>query len=175
MIRTLLALCAALLAAVPLSATAQPAAPTIDVGSTVRIEYTLRDEAGTLITSTAQQGPVSYTQGQGELLPALERALLGLTAGHQTRVVVPPEDAFGAVDPAAEAEVDKAKLPAEALRVGATVMAKDPWGQSRPVRVKAVRERTVLLDYNHPLAGKTLTFDVRVLSVERPSASTPGR
>jgi FKBP-type peptidyl-prolyl cis-trans isomerase SlyD len=175
MTRILMALWAGVLAAGPLSAAGQPKAPKIEEGSSVRIEYTIRDEAGTLITSTAQQGPLSYTQGHGQLLPALEAALIGLTAGQRKRVTVPPEDAFGAVDPAAEAEVDKAKLPAEGLKVGATIMAKDPWGQSRPVRVKAIKERTVLLDYNHPLAGKTLIFDVRVLSVQRPAAAKPGR
>jgi FKBP-type peptidyl-prolyl cis-trans isomerase 2 len=172
--RKRLLVCAALLAALPTLAAGQPAAPTIEDGSAVRIEYTVHDDSGTLISSTRTQGPLAYTHGDGQLLPALEEALAGLAAGQEKRVVVKPEDAFGAVDPAAEAEVDKDKLPLEALRVGATIMAKDPWGQSRPVRVKAIRERTVLLDYNHPLAGKTLTFDVRVLSVERPPAGKPG-
>jgi FKBP-type peptidyl-prolyl cis-trans isomerase SlyD len=83
-------------------------------------------------------------------------------------VSVAPEDAFGPVDPQATAEIPKESLPAEALVVGTPLVAKEPDGGERAVRVKEVRERTVVLDLNHPLAGQTLHFDLRVLDVTPP-------
>ncbi len=172
MIQVLPALCAVMLALAP-QAAAQPAGPTIEAGSSVRIEYTLSNEAGAIIASTRE--PVTYVQGRQQLFPALERALLGLAVGQAKRVVLKPEEAFGPIDPQAVGEVDRGRLPPESLAVGATVVATDPWGNRHPVRVKAIRGDTVVLDYNHPLAGKTLAYDVRVLAIERSSGASPGR
>ena len=80
------------------------------------------------------------------------------------------EEAYGAVDPKAEAEVPKDALPQGAAVVGTSLLARGQDGQPRPVTVKAVKDTTVLLDLNHPLAGKTLFFDVKVVSVEPPAA-----
>jgi FKBP-type peptidyl-prolyl cis-trans isomerase SlyD len=82
-------------------------------------------------------------------------------------VTVAPEDGFGPIDPQAIAEVPKESIPSDALMVGTALIAKGPQGE-RPVRVKEVREKTVVLDLDHPLAGKTLYFDVQVLGVKAP-------
>lgn len=65
-------------------------------------------------------------------------------------------------------EIPKANIPAEALKVGATLVARNPQGQGFPVRVHEIKEKTVVMDFNHPMAGKTLTFDVKVLDVKPP-------
>ena len=80
-----------------------------------------------------------------------------------------PEEAFGVLDPKAEAEVPKDVLPAGAAVVGTRLLARGQDGQPRPVTVKTVKDTTVVLDLNHPLAGKTLFFDVKVVSVEPPA------
>jgi FKBP-type peptidyl-prolyl cis-trans isomerase SlyD len=164
------------LLAVPIAATAQPApapaGPIIEAGSNVQIEYTLSEQGGAAIESSQGRGPVTFTHGQQQLLPGLERALLGMRAGEQRKVVVKPEEAYGSVDPAAVTEVPKAMMPAESLKVGLLLLARDAQGEQRPVRVKEVKDSTVILDLNHPLAGKTLVFDVRVLSV-KPGPSKP--
>jgi FKBP-type peptidyl-prolyl cis-trans isomerase SlyD len=77
------------------------------------------------------------------------------------------------VDPKGFQEFPKEKIPAEALKVGTVLMAKGPQGQQVPVRVHEIKEKTVVLDLNHPMAGKTLVFDVKVLDIQPAAASQP--
>jgi FKBP-type peptidyl-prolyl cis-trans isomerase SlyD len=139
----------------------------IQSGSTVELEYTLTDGKGATISSNRGQAPLRYVHGRHEIPSGLEQALLGLKTGDRKAVTVAPEDGFGPIDPQAIAEVPKESLPSDALLVGTALIAKGPQGE-RPVRVKEVREKTVVLDLNHPLAGKTLYFDVQVLGVKAP-------
>ncbi len=73
------------------------------------------------------------------------------------------------MNPAAVAEVPKERIPPTALTIGTELLAQGSGGRTRMVRVKEIKEQTVVLDMNHPLAGKTLTFDLKVLSVEPPA------
>src|SRR5262245_1986101 len=156
--------------ATPAPASPAPAsAPIIEDGSMVHLEYTLSDDAGTVIDTNKGQPPLSYTQGDHQLLPSLEKQLAGLRPGQEKKVVLKPDEAFGPVDPAAQTEVAKSAVPPDALVVGAQLMARNAAGEGRPVVVKEVKENTVVVDLNHPLAGKTLVFDVKVLGIERPS------
>ena len=139
----------------------------IQSGSTVELEYTLKDGTGAIISSNTGQAPLRYVHGQHQIPPGLERALSGLHAGDRKAVTVAPEDGFGPIDPEAITEVPKESLPSDALVVGTALIAKGPQGE-RPVRVKEVREKSVVLDLNHPLAGQTLHFDVQVLGVSGP-------
>jgi FKBP-type peptidyl-prolyl cis-trans isomerase SlyD len=141
--------------------------PLIQSGSTVELEYTLTDGTGAIISSNRGQAPLRYVHGRHEIPPGLEQALIGLKTGDRKAVTVAPENGFGPIDPQAIAEVPKESLPSDALRVGKALIAKGPQGE-RPVRVKEVREKTVVLDLNHPLAGQTLHFDVQVLGVTGP-------
>ena len=143
-------------------------APTIKSGSAVQLEYTLTDDGGAVIGSNRGRPPLRYTHGQNEIPPGLERALVGLHAGDHKSVILPPEEGFGVVDPKATAEVPKESLPSEALVVGTPLIAQSPDGGERPVRVKEIREESVVLDLNHPLAGRTLHFDIHVLDVTSP-------
>lgn len=156
-----------LLAAAP--AGAQPKAA-VEKGSSVKIEYTLKDDKGAVLDTNAGKEALAFTQGAQQIIPGLDKALLGMKAGDSKNVTVKPEDAYGAVDPKAEAEVPKDSLPQGAAVVGTRLLARGQDGQPRPVTVKAVKDTTVLLDLNHPLAGKTLFFDVKVVSVEPPAA-----
>jgi FKBP-type peptidyl-prolyl cis-trans isomerase SlyD len=187
MIRALL-LFAVLVLAAPLGAAAQnppgaaetqpvpsppAAAPAIEQGSTVRLEYTLTDDAGAVLDTNKGQTPLTYTQGEEQIISGLEKQLAGMRTGEEKKVVLKPEDAYGPVDPAAQTEVSKEALPPDALVVGARLMARNAAGEGRPVVVKEVKDTTVIIDLNHPLAGKTLVFDVKVLSVEPPKAPEP--
>jgi len=156
-----------LLAAAP--AGAQPNA-VIEKGSSVKIEYTLKDDKGAVLDTNAGKEALAFTQGAQQIIPGLDKALLGMKTGDSKKVTVKPEDAYGAVDPKAEAEVPKDALPQGAAVVGTRLLARGQDGQPRPVTVKGVKDTTVLLDLNHPLAGKTLFFDVKVVSVEPPAA-----
>lgn len=161
-------------AATPQTPAARPAAaPAIQPGSTVLLEYTVKDDAGTVIDTNKGQGPLTYVQGDQQLVPGLEQALSGMRVGQEKKIVVKPEDAYGTVNPAALAEVPKRSLPSSGLTVGATLMARDANGRSRPATVKAIKDDTVVLDLNHPLAGKTLVFEIKVLGVEPPGSGAP--
>ncbi len=171
---------AVLVLTVPLAAAAQTkpagATPAIEKGSKVQLEYTLKDDAGAVLESNKGQTPLSYVQGDQQIIPGLERELLGMHAGEEKKVVVKPEDGYGKIEPAALSEVPKEAVPPVALKVGARLMARSSTGEARAVVVKEIKEKTVVLDLNHPFAGKTLYFDVKVVSVEAPKApeSKPG-
>ena len=149
-------------------AIAQPKAA-IEKGSSVKIEYTLKDDKGAVLDSNAGKDALSFTQGAQQIIPGLDKALLGMKVGDSKKVTVKPEEAYGVLDPKAEAEVPKDVLPAGAAVVGTRLLARGQDGQPRPVTVKTVKDTTVVLDLNHPLAGKTLFFDVKVVSVEPPA------
>ncbi len=150
-----------------------PASQAIADGATVQLEYTLTDGSGAVLDSNKGQKPLTYTQGGQQIIAGLEKQLAGLHSGDEKKVTLKPEEAYGAIDPAAQTEVPKDALPPDALAVGTTLMARNAAGESRPVVVKEVKDNTVILDLNHPLAGKTLVFDVKVLSVEPPKPATP--
>ncbi len=173
-------LAALLFFSVPLAAAAQaPSAqtqtvPAIEKGSTVQLEYTVKDDAGTVLDSNKGRSPLTYTQGERQIVPGLEAQLAGLHAGERKTVVLKPEEAFGPIDPNAQTEVPKSLLPPESLTVGAHLVARNASGEQRPVTVKEIKDGTVILDLNHPLAGKTLVFEVKVLGVDPPKAAEPG-
>jgi FKBP-type peptidyl-prolyl cis-trans isomerase SlyD len=154
-----------LLAAAP--AGAQPKAA-IEKGSSVKMEYTLKDDKGQVLDSSEGKDPISFVQGAQQIIPGLDKAIIGMKAGDTKKVTIKPDEAYGSVDPKAETEVPKDALPKGADVVGTRLLARGQDGQPRPVTVKAVKDTTVVLDLNHPLAGKTLFFDIKVVSVEPP-------
>ncbi len=138
----------------------------VEKGRTVSIEYTLTLDDGTVADSNVNGEPLRYEQGAGRLLPAVEQALAGMKAEERRQFTIAPADGYGEYNPEAVREIDIERIPEGARSVGALLTARAPNGATRRVRVKEVREKTVLLDFNHPLAGQALHFDVRVLSVE---------
>ena len=135
-------------------------------GSVVSLEYTVLDDNGNVIQSNKGKPPLTYTHGQQEIIPGLERSLSEMNVNQAKNIKLQPEEAYGQVNPEAFAEVPKEKLPGSALEVGAILSARGSQGEDVSVRVHEVRNETVVLDLNHPLAGKTLTFDVKVLDIE---------
>jgi FKBP-type peptidyl-prolyl cis-trans isomerase 2 len=176
MSRAALLLSAALLLAVPAARAqdARPAAPAasvplaVEAGSRVALEYTLTDAQGTVIDSSESGEPLRYTHGESQIIPGLERALAGMHVGETKKVTVAPADAYGDVDPQATIEVPRTELP-EGVAVGTRLVARSPDGQTRVVRVKEMREASAIIDLNHPLAGMTLHFAVRIVSIEEPT------
>lgn len=161
-----------LLAAAPAGAADAP--PEIADGRVVTLEYSVTDEAGALIDSSDDgKKPIVYTQGGGGVFPALQKALVGLAAGAEKTVRLSAKDAFGERDPAALVEVPKEKIPADGLQVGTLLAGEGADGKKLPVKVHEIKEKVVVLDTNHPLAGKTLVFHVKVASVEDAPPSAP--
>ena len=138
----------------------------VQAGSAVSFDYTLTDDEGKVIDSSKDKQPMIYTHGKGEIIPGLEKELAGMAVGAEKKVKVKPEEGYGPIDPQAFQEIPKAKLPPEALKVGTVLMAQGPQGQGIPVRVQEIKENTVIMDFNHPLAGKTLSFDVKITDIK---------
>jgi FKBP-type peptidyl-prolyl cis-trans isomerase SlyD len=135
-------------------------------GAEVSFDYTLTDDGGKVIDSSKGKEPMNYTHGKGQIIPGLEKEMAGMAVGAEKKVTVKPEDAYGPVNPQAFQEVPKDKLPPEALKVGTVLTAQGPQGQGIPVRVHEIKANTVIMDFNHPLAGKTLSFDVRITGIK---------
>jgi FKBP-type peptidyl-prolyl cis-trans isomerase SlyD len=142
-------------------------------GAVVSLQYTLSGEDGKAIESNKGKEPLKYTQGQRQIVPGLEREMAGMKVGGEKRVKVKPEDGYGKIDPKAFQEISKEQIPPEGLKVGAVLGAKGPQGQVIPVRVHQIKDQTVVLDFNHPMAGKTLVFDVKVLDIDSAPAPQP--
>jgi len=145
---------------------AEEAKKVITEGSKVSLEYTLNVEGGEVVDSNSGDDPLVYTQGNNEIIPALEEELSGLAAGDEKEVTLPPDEAYGPVDPNAFQEVPLDQIPEEAREEGQLLIMQDQQGHRQQIRVSEIRDDTAVLDLNHPLAGKTLHFDVKVLDVQ---------
>ncbi|MBL8603830.1 MAG: peptidylprolyl isomerase [Myxococcales bacterium] len=140
----------------------------------VEIHYTLRDGRGNLLESTEgpdAEGPLGFVWGLGAVTKGLEEALEGAIEGDVLDVTISPEDGYGTRDPDDVFEVERGEFPEpEKLEVGAEFSADGDDGTSITMRVLEVHPDHVLVDANHPLAGETLNYQVRVLKVR---AATP--
>jgi FKBP-type peptidyl-prolyl cis-trans isomerase SlyD len=138
---------------------------TIKEGSKVSINYKLTVD-GVVVDSSDGRGPLTYTQGSGQIIPGLEKQLAGLKAGDKRSVVVEAVEGYGEHNPDAVQKVPRAAFKeADKLKVG-SVVGGQVGGQDFEAVVVAVDPKEITLDLNHPLAGKTLNFDVEVVSVE---------
>lgn len=135
----------------------------IQAGSKVSIEYTLTLDDGSKVDSNIGAEPLTYTQGEGQIIRGLEIEMVGLAVGDEKKVRVVAKDGYGEVDPDAVKEIATDQVPEDARQVGAMLMAQ---GHGAPIRVAEVRGDTILLDFNHPLAGKDLNFAVKVIGIE---------
>jgi FKBP-type peptidyl-prolyl cis-trans isomerase SlyD len=136
----------------------------------VSIDYTLTDDAGEMLDTSKGAEPLMYVQGIGNLIPGLEKALEGRQPGDEFQVSIPPEDAYGLRD---EDNMEEVPLDAfhgdEELAVGMQVEVQHDHG-THIMTIAAIGADTLTLDANHPLAGETLHFDVKVIDVRAVTA-----
>jgi FKBP-type peptidyl-prolyl cis-trans isomerase SlyD len=138
---------------------------TVSNGKQVTLEYTMKLDDQSVVDSNVGGEPLKVTQGRHDVIPGLEKALEGMTAGEKKKVTVAPTDGYGPVDPNAFQEVDKKMVPTDAQKVGTQLEGKTTDGKTVYPRISEVKNETIVLDFNHPLAGKTLHFDVKILDV----------
>lgn len=144
--------------------------PIVD-GKVVSLHYTLTLDDGEVVDSSRGQEPMSYLHGSGAIVPGLERGLSGRAAGETVKVSVPPEDAYGEREDAAIQVVDRAAFPPdEILAPGQSFQAVDDEDNAVTGRITAVDGDAVTIDFNHPLAGETLHFEVEITGVRDASA-----
>jgi FKBP-type peptidyl-prolyl cis-trans isomerase 2 len=137
----------------------------IQSGKKVAIEYTVFLVDGTQIDSNVGEDPLEFVHGSHQVFPALEQALMGLATGDTKQVVLKAEEAYGPVVPEAYKEVDIDTVPAPYRYAGAVLGIQDPAGGVYPIRVHNVSDDKIVLDFNHPLAGQALRFDIKVIGV----------
>lgn len=138
----------------------------VEVNSTVTVNYTGKLEDGSVFDSSLNEGrePLKATLGQGSLIPGFEKGLIDMTEGETKTISIPFLDAYGERRDELIAEVPKDRVPEE-VEVGQMLQTMTQQGPMN-VMVKEVNESSVVLDANHPLAGKDLTFELEVISVE---------
>ena len=172
--RTLGGLLSACVLAALLATTLTPAASqaadtkqTVTEGKSISLEYTLTLDDKSVVESNVGKQPLTYTHGTRQIIPGLEKALEGLAVGDTKEVTVAPADGYGEKDPEALQEVEKKLVPPDALVVGSRLQGKAPDGHMVYPLVAEIKDDTVVLDFNHPLAGKTLHFDVKILDIKQ--------
>lgn len=134
-------------------------------GQRVSLEYTVFLEDGTKVDTNVGEDPLVFVLGNNQVFPALEQALLGLRVGDAKKVVLTADQAYGPVVPDAFREVDLEHVPEPLRKEGSILGLQDPSGGVYPVRVHAIKGSKAVLDFNHPLAGRSLTFAVKVVSI----------
>ena len=137
----------------------------IKTGDTVKVNYTGRLEDGSVFDTSLVEGrePLQVTLGQGQLIKGFENGLIDMTEGENKTVTIEVEDAYGPYQDYMVEEVEKERLPGE-VEVGTPLQAQTQMGPINFV-VKEIKENTVILDGNHPLAGQKLIFDLEVVEI----------
>ncbi len=131
----------------------------------VSLNYVLT-VGGEVLAQTDDGDPMEYLHGVGEILPGLEAALEGKEVGDKFSVTLDPQDAYGDYDEDDLEEIDRADIPnVEDLEVGMAVEVEDEDGYAYMATVTEIDDKVVVLDFNPPLAGKTLTYDVEVVGI----------
>jgi FKBP-type peptidyl-prolyl cis-trans isomerase SlyD len=149
----------------------------IQDGCIVELSYQLKDEEGAVVEQSGTDGPMSYLHGYGEIPSGLEKRLKGAEVGTAFEVTLAPGEAFGDYDPEKILAVPRDQFPADAEIVpGDTITVSvadddDPEAETGEMdtRVVEISPEAIVLDANHPYAGKRMTFDLRVLSVRKAS------
>ena len=139
---------------------------TVAADKVILMHYTLTNDTGEVLDSSRDGDPLPYLHGHANIVPGLEAALEGKSAGEKLTVAVPPEEGYGVRQDIPAQPVDRAAFPAELQIVpGMQFFAEGPDGSPIPVWVEGVEDGNVLITGNHPLAGVTLNFDVEIVSI----------
>lgn len=139
----------------------------IGPGTDVTLHFSLTLPDGNLIDSNFDKDPATFTVGDGKLLEGFEKAILGLKAGDEQSFIIEPKDAFGQSNPSNlyTLSLDMFDDSME-LESGLVISFADAAGQERPGMVRQIEDGEVLVDFNHPLAGRDITFKVQILEVK---------
>ncbi len=138
-------------------------------GQVVAMDYTLRVD-GEIADSSEGHEPLEFLQGVGNIIPGLESALYGMAVGESKKVIVSAADGYGEFDAEALVEVPRAEFPPQIpIELGIELQVRGQDGETMHGHISKVGEETVELDFNHPLAGKELHFDVTITALREAS------
>ncbi|MEO0979570.1 MAG: peptidylprolyl isomerase [Pseudomonadota bacterium] len=136
-------------------------------GDTVQLHYKGTLDDGSVFDSSEGREPLEFTVGSGQIIPGLDKAIPGMKIGDEKTVRVEAEEAYGAVNPEARQTVPRGNIPPDVpLEVGLQLQAQTENGQMISVTVVEFSDEEVVLDANHPLAGKALTFAITLTGIK---------
>jgi FKBP-type peptidyl-prolyl cis-trans isomerase SlyD len=142
---------------------------TVQDGLVVSMEYKLTVD-GEVLDSSDEGGPLQFLAGYGNIIPGLEKEMMGMKIGDSKDVTVDPVDGYGEFDEEAFTEVPRSEVPDETLEKGMEFHLTDDEGNHHMAFVDHFDDKIVRFDFNHPLAGATLHFSVKVVELREPSA-----
>lgn len=143
---------------------------TVENNKVVSMEYTLHVNNEEIDSSKGQE-PLQFLVGHGNIISGLEREMMGMKVGESKDVVIAPADGYGEFDEEAFMDVPRDAFPKDmSVEEGAELTVRDDSGQSRYARIDAVNGENVTLNFNHPLAGDELHFNVKVVGLREPTA-----
>jgi len=135
-------------------------------GDKVKVHYTGKLEDGEVFDTSEGRPPFEFVIGQNQVIPGFEQGIVGMTVGDKKTVTIPPEKAYGQYQDEMTVEVNKKDFPDDLNpEIGMQLQMKRADGAEIGVRVKGIQEEMVTLDANHPLAGKTLVFDIELIGL----------
>jgi len=138
----------------------------VEKGNTVKVHYTGKLSDGTVFDSSDGGQPLEFKVGDGNLIPGFENGVVGMEVDDTKTVVIPSNEAYGEAREDLIMEVPKDNLPAELTpEIGMELVSKQPDGQEVIVKIVEVKENSIKIDANHQLAGKDLTFEIRVVEI----------
>jgi FKBP-type peptidyl-prolyl cis-trans isomerase 2 len=134
--------------------------------STVTTEFTMSLQDGTVVATTEGKEPVTFTMGEDKMMASVQNQMVGLEEGESKEFTLQPAQAFGPADPEAIKSVPTEKIPEDHRKVGEVLTFNRPEDRPLQARIVAVGETETKVDFNHPLAGKTVVVKVKVVKVE---------
>lgn len=136
-------------------------------GDTVKVHYTGKLDDGSVFDSSADRDPLEFTLGKEQVIPGFEKAIVGMNPGDSRTATIPADDAYGPHRKEMVMEVGRDQFPPDLEpQVGQQIQIKQPDGHAIAVMVTQISGSKVTLDANHPLAGKDLTFDINLVSIQ---------
>lgn len=134
---------------------------------TVKVHYTGKLKSGEVFDSSEDRDPLEFKVGSGQIIPGFDQAVEGMEVNEKKTIDIPSEKAYGASNPDLVRNVSQEQLPDNIEpEVGQTLVASGPEGQETRLVVTEVHDEHIVVDANHPLAGKDLVFDVELVSIE---------
>jgi len=140
---------------------------TVKKGDKVKVEYTGTLEDGTVFDASEKHGkPLEFEAGSGMVIPGFDNAVVGMKKDEEKEVKIEAKDAYGDVNPQLTQKIPRDKIPPEPEpKAGMMIGLAMPDGRQFPAIIKEVTDTEVTIDLNHPLAGKTLTFKIKVVGI----------
>jgi len=139
---------------------------TVKKGDKIKVEYTGSFEDGEVFDASEKHGqPLEFEAGKGMVVPGFDAAVVGMNAGEEKKITLKPDEAYGVPNEQAIQKVPKDKFPPEA-KEGMMIGVPLPSGQQIPAKITKIDDKEVTIDMNHPLAGKTLVFKIKVVSID---------